>query len=184
MCPMVRRPPGLEIALLGFLLDGPQHGYQLHQMISDPTGLGLIWHLKQSQLYALLAKLEKDGFTNSTLQSQDPHPPRRVFELTSLGREAFMDWVSSPVTTPRLIRQEFLAKLYFVSKKNADMVRQLIDKQCSVCQRWLTEFNTQMTASEPQSYRWTMYQYRLGQIEALQQWLESYRNDLDVSSGR
>ena len=183
MCPMVRRPLGMEIALLGFLLDDPQHGYQLHQMVSDPDGLGLIWHLKQSQLYALLTKLEKDGFTNSTLQSQDPHPPRRVFELTSMGREAFMDWVSSPVNTPRFIRQEFLAKLYFVSMENAEPARQLIDKQHSVCQRWLIEFNAQMTASTPQSYRWKMYQYRLGQIEALRQWLESYRNDLDGSSG-
>ncbi len=180
MCPMVRRPPGMEIALLGFLLDGPQHGYQLHQMISDPVGLGLIWHLKQSQLYALLNKLEGDGCITSTLQNQDPHPPRRVLELTSMGREAFMDWVSSPVTTPRLIRQEFLAKLYFVSKENADMARQLIDKQRSVCQRWLAEFKTQITASEPQSYRWVLYQYRLGQIEALLQWLGSYGKDLGV----
>lgn len=55
-----------------------------------------------------------------------------------------------------------------------------IDKQRSVCQRWLAEFKTQITASEPQSYRWVLYQYRLGQIEALLQWLGSYGKDLGV----
>jgi DNA-binding PadR family transcriptional regulator len=174
MSPMVRRPPGMEIALLGFLIDSPQHGYQLHQMILDPTGLGLIWHLKQSQLYALLNKLEGDGCITSTLQNQDPHPPRRVVELTNLGRKVFMDWVSSPVTLPRLIRQEFLAKLYFARRENKDRVQQLIEKQRSVCTTWIDGFKTQQRASEPKSYQWKLYQYRLGQIEALQHWLDLF----------
>lgn len=174
MCPMVRRPPGMEIALLGFLIDGPQHGYQLHQMILDPDGLGLIWHLKQSQLYALLNRLEGDGYIVSTLQNQDPHPPRRVVELTNPGRKVFMDWVSSPVTLPRLIRQEFLAKLYFVQREDKDMVRQLIEKQRIVCTTWINGFKTHQRASATKSYQWKLYQYRLGQIEALQRWLDSF----------
>lgn len=173
MSPMVRNPPGMELALLGFLQQGSQHGYRIHQMISDPAGLGLIWHLKQSQLYALLTKLEGDGYLTSTLQNQEPHPPRRVFELTALGHKVFFDWLTSPVAVPRLIRQEFLAKLYFV-RENKDMVQQLIQTQRVICQNWLTEIKKQLTASEPMSYRRVMYQYRLGQIEALRHWLDSF----------
>jgi PadR family transcriptional regulator AphA len=173
MCPMVRHPPGMELALLGFLQQGPQHGYRIHQMLSDPAELGLIWHLKQSQLYALLTKLEGDGYVTSTLQNQEPHPPRRVFELTTLGHKVFLDWLTSPVAVPRLIRQEFLAKLYFAQRENNKyMLQQLIDKQRVVCQNWMDEFKKQLTTSEPKSYRWSMYQYRIGQIEALHHWLD------------
>jgi DNA-binding PadR family transcriptional regulator len=170
---MVRNPPGMELALLGFLQQGPQHGYRIHQMISDPAGLGLIWHLKQSQLYALLTKLEGDGYVTSTLQNQEPHPPRRVFELTALGHKVFFDWLTSPVAVPHLIRQEFLAKLYFV-RENKDMARQLIQTQRVICQNWMNEIKKRLTASEPMSYGWIMYKYRLGQIEALQHWLDSF----------
>jgi DNA-binding PadR family transcriptional regulator len=172
---MVRNPPGMELALLGFLQQGPQHGYRIHQMISDPAGLGLIWHLKQSQLYALLTKLEGDGYLTSALQNQEPHPPRRVFELTALGHKVFFDWLTSPVSVPRLIRQEFLAKLYFAQRENNKyMLQQLMVKQRVVCQNWMAEFKKQLSVSEPMSYRWTMYQYRIGQIDALKKWLESF----------
>ncbi len=51
----------MEYILLGFVAQGPIHGYDLHKKIGEPQGIGLIWRIKQSQLYALLDKLEKDG---------------------------------------------------------------------------------------------------------------------------
>lgn len=174
MNPMVRRPPGMELALLGFLLQEPQHGYQLHQMISDPTGLGLIWNLKQSQLYALLSKLEEDEYVVSTLQNQDPHPPRRVFELTEAGRKIFFDWLTSPVSAPRLVRQDFFAKMYFAKKENKGAAQKLIEAQRVVCRHWVEDFKLKLAGSEQMSFSWKMYQYRLGQVQALQTWLDSY----------
>ncbi len=179
MCPMVRRPPGMELALLGFLLQEPQHGYQLHQKISDPAGLGLIWSLKQSQLYALLSKLEVDGYVFSTLQNQDPHPPRKVFELTESGRKIFYDWLISPVTAPRLVRQDFFAKLFFAQSENKDIERRLIEAQRLICQRWVEEFQLKLADGERMSYGRKMYQYRLGQVLALKNWLDSYEKNLE-----
>ena len=72
------------------------HGYEIHQQLSDPTGLGLVWRLKQSQLYALLAKLEREGYVKTSIEYQDARPPRKMFELTGAGREAFESWVQGP----------------------------------------------------------------------------------------
>lgn len=174
MCPMVRRPPGMELALLGFLLQGPQHGYQLHQLISDPAGLGLIWSLKQSQLYALLSKLELDGCVSSTLHNQEPHPPRKVFALTESGRKIFYDWLTSPVLAPRLVRQEFFAKLYFARRENKDVVQKLIEGQRDVCRNWVEDFKLKLANGRHASFGRVMYQYRLGQVQALQNWLDLY----------
>ncbi|MFN8381811.1 MAG: PadR family transcriptional regulator [Anaerolineales bacterium] len=171
---MVRRPPDIEFALLGFLLQGPQHGYQIHQMVSDPSGLGLIWHLKQSHLYAMLNQLESDGYVTSVFQNQDPHPPRRVFELTETGNRVFFDWLTSPVMAPRLIRQHFFAKLYFAQKEDANIAIKLIELQKSICQTWINEFKEKLTTSKKTSFYWSMYKYRLGQVQALQDWLDSY----------
>ena len=68
MCPMTPTPLTIEWSLLGLLRQQPMHGYELHQMLSTAEGLGLIWHLKQSQLYALLERLEERGYLSSTLE--------------------------------------------------------------------------------------------------------------------
>jgi len=169
MSPMVRRPRGIEIALLGFLQEGPQHGYQIHQMFLLPGGLGLVWKLKQSQLYALLTKLEKDGYVSSTLQNQEPHPPRRVYELTPSGRKLYLEWLSSPVAMPRQIRQEFLAKLYFL-QEDRDSRKLLIERQQETCKDWLAQFDKQTNQSG--SFGWITSQYRLKHIESILAWLE------------
>ena len=174
MSPMVRRPPGIEIALLGYLRDGPEHGYQIHQMVSDPAGLGLIWNLKQSQLYSLLTKLEKDGFVSSVIQSQDPHPPRRVFKLTASGRKVYLDWLTSPVVVMRLIRQEFLAKLFFL-QGDSESFRLLVDRQKDICQRWLDEFNRQSLKFETGSFGGLTYHYRISHIESIITWLDTFQ---------
>jgi len=172
MCPMVRRPPGVELALLGFLLYGPQHGYQIHQMVSTPGGLGLIWRIKQSQLYALLAKLEQDGYIFGKLETQDAaRPPRRVFQLTTSGKVVFREWLRTPVRAPHLMRQEFMAKYYFARQGGKEQTRLLLDTQRATCRQWLETFKAKKAQSS--SFNWQIYQYRAGQIEAMLAWLDA-----------
>ena len=79
MCPMTRLPLTIELALLGFLHQRPMYGYEIHQCMSDPAGLGQVWNIKQSQLYALMGKLEAEGWLYSELQVQGTRPARKVF---------------------------------------------------------------------------------------------------------
>ena len=174
MCPMVRRPPGMELALLGYLLQGPVHGYQLHQLVNDPDGLGPIWRLKQSQLYALLSKLEQYGYIRGEVEPQEPaRPPRKMYTLTTTGKAAYQSWLGRPVNAHHQMRQEFMAKLYFARLEGEKQVQDLIDAQRATCQKWLESISTE--TAEPASFKWFLRQYRTGQIKAELSWLE---NDL------
>src|SRR3712207_5615002 len=109
---MLKQPITIEHALLGLLHDKPMHGYELYQQLMEPGGLWLVWRMKQSQLYALLARLEEEGYLVAELQPQAARPPRKIFHLTPAGLQAYQGWLASPVTHGRSMRQEFLAKLY------------------------------------------------------------------------
>ncbi len=122
-----------EYALLGLLLDGPKHGYELARRFSPETALGGICHLEMSMLYALLKKQEKAENIEAELESQGTRPPKRIFHLTAMGRAAFMEWVRSPVGRSREIRLDFLVKLYFARQLGVDDVLALIDRQLEVC---------------------------------------------------
>ncbi len=174
MSPMVRRPLGMELALLGFFRQGPVHGYQLHQMLSDPDGLGSVWRLKQSQLYAFLSKLEQDGYIHGEVEPQEPaRPPRKIFQLTTMGQAAYEDWLKRPVKAHYLMRQEFMAKIYFARKEGQELGGLLIDAQRAACQKWLESLSSE--AVEQGSFKWLLRQYRIGQIQAEIAWLD---NDL------
>jgi len=47
------------MALLGLLYGSSGHGYDLHRKVI--TDLGQVWHLSQSQAYAILKRLEAQG---------------------------------------------------------------------------------------------------------------------------
>jgi PadR family transcriptional regulator, regulatory protein AphA len=130
---MISEAMPTEYALLGLLLDGPKHGYELARRFSPETALGEICHLEMSMLYALLKKQEKADHIEAELESPGARPPKRIFHLTALGRAAFMEWVRTPVGRSRDIRLDFLVKLYFARQLGVDDVLALIDRQLEIC---------------------------------------------------
>lgn len=137
-----------EYALLGLLLDGPKHGYELARRFSPETALGEICHLEMSMLYALLKKQEKAQNIEAELESQGARPPKRIFHLTAIGRADFMEWVRTPVGRSREIRLDFLVKLYFARQLGDDDVLALIDRQLEVCQALLDRLQRGLSFNE------------------------------------
>ena len=174
--PRQQAPLSLEYILLGFLDQEPVHGYDLFKKISTFDALSLVWHIKQSQLYALLDRLEEDGLITSTIIPGESRPNRKQFHITDLGRQTFYAWRSSPVQHSRDIRIEFLAKIHFALKAAPETVLDLIDEQKAVCFEWETQFqNDLQNTLEDQVYEHIVYDYRLHQVQGTLAWLESTR---------
>ncbi len=182
MSPMVRRSLSIEHALLGFLQQGPLHGYQIHQQLGEPSSLKQVWYLKQAQLYALLGKLEEAGYITASIQPQETRPARRVFHLTTVGQEAFQSWLFSPVPRPRQMRQEFQTKLYFARQAGGEACARLIAVQRLACQEWLDAQKTTAAGVGGDSYAWLVDQYRVGQIQAMLDWLDLCEGTLQGST--
>jgi PadR family transcriptional regulator, regulatory protein AphA len=162
-----------EIALLGLLRARPMHGYEIYQQLSAPTGLGLIWRVKQPQLYALIERFEAAGYVVPTLAPQEKAPPRKVLSLTAKGNEVYEGWVRSPVPSARAMRIDFLAKLYLAQQEKPEVQRSLIDAQRQTCQVWLARMK-QQAMDAVTSFDTAVWQFRIEQVEALLQWLDDY----------
>jgi len=149
------------------------HGYEIHQYICSLGGLGLVWHVKQSHLYAMSDKLEAEGQIAGQQQVQDTRPPRRMFHLTPTGRKSFRDWLRRPVAHGRDVRLEFMAKLFFVQLEGAESVTRLIKSQQLECTQWHTNLLSQAQATGGRgSYEWLVYRFRIGQVQAMMNWLD------------
>jgi DNA-binding PadR family transcriptional regulator len=176
-------PAGLECALLGLLRGAPTHAYDLHQRLARAEALGLVWHLKQSHLYALLTRLEEAGFLTSTMESRGARPPRKMLSLTPSGRDAFARWVPAPVAHGRDFRLEFLAKLYFAAAEGPAAVAALVERQRTACLAWLADLRAEAARlGDAQPYARLVLGFRSSQIEAILAWLETCAATLEASS--
>ena len=172
--PRAKGPLTLEYALLGFIQSEPTHAYEIHQRLEQTEMLGLVWRLKQRQLYALLERLEAEGYVAAALEPQENRPPRRMLHLTPSGADAFRHWLTTPVAHGRDFRQEFMAKLYFARKTGAATVAKLIDQQRAICQQQIADFRTHLAAMPAERVLDTLvFHFRIGQIEATLQWLDT-----------
>lgn len=175
MSPMVRIPYSMEFTLLGFLHRQPMHGYELFQQINRSEGIGLIWRIKQSQLYALLDKLEGDGLIEvAYFEPQEAHPQRKVYHLTPQGEDVFYHWLRSPVEQTRSIRMEFMAKLHFAQMEGREILESLLILQENTAQGWLKSLQEQESRAETDFDR-EVFLFRSGQVQATVKWLQECR---------
>jgi len=120
-----------EYPVLGILTLGEAHGYDICRRLQK--GIGPIWTLGKSQVYALLSRLERDGLVAHERMGQENLPARNMFRITPTGEEVFREWVDAPVNHVRDMRLEFLTKLWFARQTDPDHERTLIEQQLAVC---------------------------------------------------
>jgi DNA-binding PadR family transcriptional regulator len=170
-----RRRLALEQALLGLLMQGPMHGYDLHRRVEDD--LGLVWYMGISNVYGALKRLEQGGQVESTVSPQEGRPPRKVYRITPAGEQSFLDWVRRPVPTMRDMRVEFPAKLYFFRALGLEGIGELIAAQEAVCREQVEQMERSAAQCDPHDFNRLVYDFRRRQIEAILDWLQVCREE-------
>lgn len=174
MSPRVQSPLTIEFVLLGLLESRTMHGYELHKELNRLEGVGLVWRLKQSRLYALLERMESEGLVVGKMATVDNRPARREYTLTPEGCKRFEAWRQSPVDHMRDVRQEFLARLYFALQAGREPARQLLAAQRKATEEWSGGLEDCLAAVEDeQVYEKMVYSYRATQAGALLEWLDT-----------
>lgn len=182
--PGTKQPFTIELALLGFVRYQSMYPYEIHQRLHQTEALSAVWRLKQAHLYAILRRLEEEGYLTSVTEPQVTRPPRKVLSMTPHGRAAFDTWLDEPVAHGRDFRLEFLAKLFFAQQDGPAAVDVLVRRQRHACQQRLDLLNQQLTAVAPeQRYELLVLEFRRGQLAAIIGWLDRCLNVL-VPAGR
>jgi len=171
-----------DISLLGFLAIDPMHGYELHKQVTDLSGFGIVWNVKIGKLYAMLNRLEKDGYIQSTISREGNRPARNEFSITNKGKKTFEAWLISPVNRGRDFRIIFLLKLFFSLKKGIEQANKLIESQIETCYSWLSKKNTEIITKEicatEEIFPVIVDKYRKIQINGYLTWLEWCKESL------
>ena len=169
-----------ELALLGFLLASPSHGYDLHQRFT--ADLGHVWHLSQSQAYSILKRLESRGDISSQLMEQEKLPARQVFRITEEGRRRFFEWLESGIgRNARSIRLEFLTRLYFLQFYRQDSMAQVYSAQFAEIETTIVRLASlleQLPAE--QVFNRLSLELRLRQMNLIRSWMADIKTQFSL----
>lgn len=112
----------LRHAVLAALLDEELSGYQLAKVFA--AGVANFWHAKPQQVYAELAKLEKDGLAAGRRVAQEGRPDKRLFCVTAAGLAELERFASAP-SAPSFLREDLLVQVQAADHLDTDV---LIDR--------------------------------------------------------
>ena len=172
----------LEYLVIGLLLRGPNHGYQLYQDYVE--ALGPVWLVGRSKFYAMLNDLQEQGLLEVTHEPQEDRPPRKIYQATERARSLFLDWLHRPVTPIRAIRVEMIAKLRFYDLLKLPGVDVLIEAQIEACREVLDHWQViarQHAEAGDDPFFHVMYDFRQRQARFVIEWLEATRQQMGGS---
>ena len=161
-----------EMALLGQLYGAPSHGYDLHRKVV--SNLGQVWHLSQSQAYAILKRLEAQGDISVQEIPQEKLPPRQLLRMTDQGRQRFLAWLEAPSGgSTRAIRMEFVTRLYFLGMYLPEKLAEAFDRQRAEAKSHIERLEKARTELPgEQVYNRMSLELRLKQLQTVLEWLD------------
>lgn len=168
-------PLTMDFLLLGIIDQQPTHAYDLYKQLTSSEELKTIWTFRQSRLYAVLDKIERNGLITTAIdQEENTLPVRKICSLTPEGKRVFEEWLHSPVSHMNEIRSDFLGKLYFLKDRPGEERRQVLNMQKRRCETWLNNIEKKLSEyPDPGNYLHIVYSFRADFIRSTLRWLES-----------
>ncbi|MGW7438924.1 PadR family transcriptional regulator [Streptomyces sp. NPDC054849] len=118
----------LRHAVLAALLDAEYSGYELAKSFS--IGVANFWHALPQQLYAELAKLEKEGLVEGRQVVQEGRPNKRLFQVTDAGRDE-LEKFAAAASKPLVIRDDLLVKVQTADRIGSASVIEQLEERAS-----------------------------------------------------
>ncbi|MGK5740082.1 PadR family transcriptional regulator [Micromonospora sp. URMC 103] len=159
-----------ELTVLGLIIERPQHGYDLEQVIAQ-RGIRQWTDIGFSSIYYLLAKLEKRGLLH-VAQAPTAAKSRRVFHATTRGREVASRNALRLVAEPRPIPQPLLVGLANLSLLSEREYLQALRERLARIEARIGAVQAAREAQPPlPPAADEVFSYSLSLMEAERQWL-------------
>ena len=126
-----------KYAMLGLLVDGPRHGYELKSSYEGellPTA-----RVNFGQVYTTLERLSREGLVEFEEVNQAERPDKKVYSITTEGRTRWKAWLAAPTVLAGDQRNETFLKLMLARRlKRFDPLKCLATER-QACFRRLQE---------------------------------------------
>lgn len=140
---------------LAVLQFGEQTGYDIRKFLTEGP-FSYFLDASFGAIYPALAKLEEDGLVTARDEFESGRPTRRVFEITSLGRDALTRALLTEMPAPDRHKSEFLlyaSLIHTLPKKRAEAI---VEARRSEIRQLLAAFEGMRGACDEPASQWIL----------------------------
>ncbi|MYV59105.1 PadR family transcriptional regulator [Streptomyces sp. SID4931] len=131
----------LRHAVLAALLDEELSGYQVTKAFA--AGVANFWHALPQQVYAELAKLEKEGLVAGREVVQEGRPNKRLFRVTGEGL-AELESFASAAAKPAFLREDLLVQVQAADHLDAGVLIERLTERYAFAEAKAALFEEQL----------------------------------------
>jgi DNA-binding PadR family transcriptional regulator len=99
-----------DLMVLGSLVLGPAHGYQLKKRITGSFG-SVYPNLSNSVIYPRLAKFQQKGYIKCKIEPQANAPKRKIYWLTDEGFKRVKELTATPIKLTGAVQSGYTDEL-------------------------------------------------------------------------
>lgn len=134
----------LQYMILGLLTRQPMTGYDIKQIFDKEKAE--FWSAPFSQIYPELNRLLNKELI-SLVESTEINSRRKVYQLTKLGTDTFMDWLKLPLSPEitQLNNDDFILRLHFLGKEQIDILKALLEMRERTLKLELAELELELS---------------------------------------
>ena len=130
----------LPHGLLGLLSYADSTGYDLSKLFAD--SLNFFWNAPGSQIYRELDRMEKTGWVSSRAIVQEGRPNKRLYSITTAGREELDRWLGDFRYKPENTHSAVIMRIFFGADINPDKTIGLLEEFRRKCAEELKSIQT------------------------------------------
>jgi DNA-binding PadR family transcriptional regulator len=126
----------IQHVILGFLMNEPMSGYDIKRRFE--VSASHFFEASFGGIYPALRKMEKEGLIDKQVVIQEGKPNKNVFAITDLGKQAFYEYLASPLE-PSMIRSDFLVRVFFGRHASKEQIRSWMAQELANIERNLRD---------------------------------------------
>ena len=108
----------LKLILMGLLMRGPNHGYNLRKIIEEE--LSTLINVDNTSIYYTLNKLEKQGLVIHDTIADTKRPQKNLYSLTEKGKREFKELLLTNMSNNKRPLLNIDISLYFIDMIDRD----------------------------------------------------------------
>lgn len=128
-----------QIAILGLLMEGPKHGYEIKRIVDEV--LSQLAKISTGSTYYTIKKLADDGFVQCATGRDGSRPEKHVCHITERGKEEYRRLIHENLYTRERPFWDFNLSLFFLNDLDPTALTKALEDKIAYLER-MTEYVT------------------------------------------
>lgn len=164
-----------EILILGELMSGPKHGYEIKRNIQK--ALGEEFEINNNLLYPALRRFVKMGAISKEVIKSEGKPNRHVYCLTETGEEVFLEMICDFPDKLAARQIEFLVRVALFDRLEPEIQQEIMQKRREVLQKKLDYYRQIEQVHVQNPFVLKVLHFQKAQTELELNWIQSLAQD-------